>query len=130
MKKFISENWFKLMVGPSLLMASFGFMMYSINPASAKSLDNAPANSKYILTPVNSDGTISVKFSEEQLSKIVPKNEDGSINIKLSEKQLKAITPNAVQDVNLAQLNGWEPDVRSYGQSKRVSLAVTVMNEY
>jgi hypothetical protein len=34
--------------------------------------------------------------------------------------------------VNLAQLNGWEPDVRSYGQSKRVifyPLAVTVMNE-
>jgi len=129
MKRFITENWFKLMVGPSLLMASFGFMIHSISPASAKSLEAASGNSNYRLVPVNSDGTISVRLSEEQLNKIVPKNADGSVNVKLSEKQLKAMSPNTIQDVNLAQLNGWEPDIRMYGQSKRGTLAVTVMNE-
>jgi hypothetical protein len=35
MKKFISENWYKLMIGSSLLMASFGFMVHSVSPAMA-----------------------------------------------------------------------------------------------
>jgi len=30
MKQFLSSNWYKLMIGSSLLMGSFGFMMYSI----------------------------------------------------------------------------------------------------
>ena len=38
MKKFVSENWYKLMIGSSMLMGSFGFMMYSISPASATEL--------------------------------------------------------------------------------------------
>jgi hypothetical protein len=35
MKKFVSENWYKLMIGTSLLMASFGFMVYAVSPAKA-----------------------------------------------------------------------------------------------
>ena len=38
MKKFVSENWYKLMIGSSMLMGSCGFMMYSISPASATEL--------------------------------------------------------------------------------------------
>ena len=38
MKKFISTNWYKLMIGCSLLMASFGFMVNSLSPAIANDL--------------------------------------------------------------------------------------------
>jgi len=101
MKKFIRESWYKLMIGLSLLMASFGFMISSITAANAKS-----PNSMYSNIPVNADGSISVKLSDEQLNKVFPKNEDGSINIKLSEKQLKALEPNAIQEVNISEING------------------------
>ena len=37
MKTFVKENWYKLMVGSSMLMASFGFMIYAISPAYSKS---------------------------------------------------------------------------------------------
>jgi hypothetical protein len=33
MKNFVKENWYKLMVGSSMMMASFGFMIYAVSPA-------------------------------------------------------------------------------------------------
>jgi hypothetical protein len=36
MKKFVSENWYKLMIGSSMLMGSFGFMVHSVSPAYAE----------------------------------------------------------------------------------------------
>jgi hypothetical protein len=71
MKKFISENWYKLMIGSSLLMASFGFMVLSVSPAMAD--DNNKKlniNSGYKLVPTNADGSINVKLSDEQITKI------------------------------------------------------------
>jgi hypothetical protein len=35
MKNFVKENWYKLMIGSSMMMASFGFMIYSISPSYA-----------------------------------------------------------------------------------------------
>jgi len=102
MKKFVSENWYKLMIGSSLLMASFGFMVNSVSPAMADD-NNQKFNvsSTYKLVPTNADGSINVKLSDEQLDKIIPKNEDGSINVKMA--------PNAVMDVNLAKIDGAIP---------------------
>ncbi len=40
MKKFVVENWYKLMIGTSLLMASFGFMVYSVSPIRAETNSN------------------------------------------------------------------------------------------
>ena len=40
MKTFVKENWYKLMVGSSMMMASFGFMIYAISPAYSSSNDN------------------------------------------------------------------------------------------
>jgi len=37
MKNFVKENWYKLMVGSSMMMASFGFMIYAISPAYSNS---------------------------------------------------------------------------------------------
>jgi len=49
MKKFVSENWYKLMIGSSLLMASFGFMVYTVSPLKAS--DNNNENKEFNLTP-------------------------------------------------------------------------------
>ena len=71
MKKFVSENWYKLMIGSSLLMASFGFMVHSVSPAMAD--DNNQKfnlNSNYKLVPTNTDGSINVKLSDEQINNI------------------------------------------------------------
>ena len=94
MKKFVSENWYKLMIGSSLLMASFGFMVHSVSPAMADNNNQKfNVNSNYKLVPTNADGSLNVKLSDEQLNKIIPKNADGSINVKMS--------PNEVMDVNI-----------------------------
>ena len=99
MKKFVSENWYKLMIGSSLLMASFGFMVHSVSPAMADdNIEKFNVNSNYKLVQTNADGSINVKLSDEQLDKIFPKNQDGSINVKMA--------PNATMDVNLKSLMG------------------------
>jgi hypothetical protein len=37
MKNFVKENWYKLMIGSSMMMVSFGFMIYAISPAYSNS---------------------------------------------------------------------------------------------
>lgn len=99
MKKFVSENWYKLMIGSSFLMASFGFMVHSVSPAMADSKNqklNLISNNR--LVPTNTDGSINVKLSDEQLDKIITKNEDGSINVKMAQ--------NTIMDINLQQITG------------------------
>ena len=49
MKKFVSENWYKLMIGSSFLMVSFGFMVYSVSPAKASVFNKE--NKAIYLTP-------------------------------------------------------------------------------
>jgi hypothetical protein len=101
MRTFVLENWYKLMIGSSLLMASFGFMVHSVSPVMADDENNRTnLNSHYKLIPTNSDGSINVKFSDVQLSKIIPKNEDGSINVKM--------IPNTLVDVNITHIKGYE----------------------
>lgn len=80
MKKFISANWYKLMIGSSLLMASFGFMVYSVTPAIANGKEPIFKNANYKMIPVNDDGTISVKLSDEQLNRLMPQ-EKMDVNI-------------------------------------------------
>jgi hypothetical protein len=111
MKKFISENWYKLMIGSSLLMASFGFLLHSISPIKAdNSNEKINLSSNYRLVPTNEDGSINVKLSDEQLNKIALKSADGNINVKLSNEQIdKLRTPNGVQEVTLSYCKncGW-----------------------
>jgi hypothetical protein len=108
MKKFVSENWYKLMIGSSLLMASFGFMVHSISPALADNgKEQINLSPNYKLVPTNNDGSINVKLSEEQLDKIIPKNADGSINIMLTEKQINKLAPAEIQSVNIQQVAGY-----------------------
>jgi hypothetical protein len=113
MKKFVSENWYKLMIGSSLLMASFGFMVHSVSPAMADNgVEKMNTNSNYKMVPTNSDGSINVKLSDEQLNKIIPKNEDGSINVKMA--------PNAPMDVNLTAIEGLDVSFKRSEAGKAV----------
>jgi len=86
MKNFVYENWYKLMIGSSLLMASFGFMVHSISPAMADSgKDKLNIKSNYSLVSTNADG---------------------SINVKLSDEQMKILTPAGVQQVDIVSVGG------------------------
>ena len=84
MKNFLKENWFKLTTGTSMLVFSFAFLLYAVSPSYAN------------------------YTKEETLSKsdyaLVPLNKDGSINIKISEEQMSEMT--ATQDINIAQIEG------------------------
>ena len=84
--KFLKENWFKLMTGTSMLVFSFAFLMYAVSPSYANyTKEETPSKSDYALVPLN---------------------KDGSINIKISEEQLKEIKPPAIQSVNLQTIRG------------------------
>jgi len=85
MKKFVSENWYKLMIGSSLLMASFGFKVHSISPAIADD-NNRKLNLNYMLVPTNADG---------------------SINVKLSDEQIKTLNPAGIQQVDIVAVGGY-----------------------
>lgn len=69
MKKIIKENWYKLMIGSSMLMASFGLMVHSISPAFGDNT-NKRWGSNYKLIPTNPDGSINVKFSPTETMQI------------------------------------------------------------
>jgi len=84
--KFLKENWFKLMTGTSMLVFSFAFLMYAVSPSYANyTKEETPSKSDYALVPVNKDGSINIKISEEQMSKMT-----------------------GTQDVNIAKLSGSE----------------------
>jgi hypothetical protein len=60
MKTFVKENWYKLMVGSSMMMASFGFMIYAISPAYSSNNENkveiqTPQSSN---APVGTNGVV------------------------------------------------------------------------
>ena len=60
MKNFVKENWYKMMVGSSMMMASFGFMIYAISPAYSSNNDHKveiPSSQK-TTSPVGSNGVI------------------------------------------------------------------------
>ena len=73
------------MIGSSLLMGSFGFMMYSVNSAFASESKKYPYQS-------------------------IPVNQDGTITIRLSQEQLKLIAPPDIQKVDIVQIRGTAVD--------------------
>lgn len=76
MKNFLKENWYKLMIGSSLFIFSVGFFINSVSPVYSitdntnNSLKVLPNNQKVIQVPVNEDGSVNVKLSEEQIKEI------------------------------------------------------------
>jgi hypothetical protein len=77
MKNFVKENWYKLMIGSSLFIFSVGFFINSVSPVYSSNTDKnnnslkvLPNNQKVIQVPVNDDGSVNVKLSEEQMKEI------------------------------------------------------------
>jgi hypothetical protein len=60
MKTFVKENWYKMMVGSSMMMASFGFMIYAIGPAYSNNNDRKVeiTSSQNTNSPVGVNGVI------------------------------------------------------------------------
>jgi hypothetical protein len=115
MKKFVSENWYKLMIGSSLLMASFGFMVHSVAPAMAyDSTSNWNSNSNYKLVATNEDGSINVKLSDEQINRIIPKNEDGSITVKMAAGASMNVNISRILDGCFDYSKGAVPVIQRY----------------
>ena len=77
MKNFLKQNWFKLMTGTSMLVFSFAFLLYAVSPSYANyTKEENPSKSDYALVPLNKDGSINIKISEEQLEKLTSKPMD------------------------------------------------------
>ena len=83
MKNFVKENWYNLMVGSSLFIFSVGFFINSVSPAYSSNTDKTnnslkvlPNNQKVIQIPVNEDGSVNVKLSEEQIKELKSKPMD------------------------------------------------------
>jgi hypothetical protein len=74
MKNFISENWYKLMIGSSLMMASFGFMVNSISPAMANSKKEEILNDKFTLNKKGISPSVKVNGPSETYYLIDSKN--------------------------------------------------------
>jgi len=81
MKNFVKENWYKLMIGSSLFIFSVGFFINSVSPVYSSNTDKTnnslkvlPNNQKVIQVPVNEDGSVNVKLSEEQMKELKSKS--------------------------------------------------------
>ena len=58
MKNFVKENWYKLMVGSSMLMASFGFMINAVSPAYSNSEKTDIKNTNTTSSPIEAKDVI------------------------------------------------------------------------
>ena len=69
--KFLKENWYKLMTGSAMLIFACGFFIYAVSPSYANyTKEETPSKSDYALVPLNKDGSINIKISEEQMSEM------------------------------------------------------------
>ncbi len=108
MKKFISENWYKFMIGSSLLMASFGFMVYAISPAKANDNNQKlSVNSNYKLVPTNADGSINVKLSDEQISKIAESFSSNVVDVAIVGYRARPGSPLITTGGIPVEVNNW-----------------------
>jgi hypothetical protein len=53
-----------------MLIFACGFFIYAVSPSYASYNGNSPSNNDYALVPLNKDGSINIKISEEQLNEI------------------------------------------------------------
>jgi hypothetical protein len=53
-----------------MLIFACGFFIYAVGPSYASYNGSSPSNNDYALVPLNKDGSINIKISEEQLNEI------------------------------------------------------------
>ena len=80
MKHFFIQNWYKLITATSILFISLSCFIYSISNLFATPYSQTVVNSK-ALSHLNSDGSINVKLSDDQLRKISQYNEIQKVDI-------------------------------------------------
>lgn len=86
MKNFVKENWYKLMIGSSMMMASFGFMIYAISPSYA----NENKTEEKVLNKTNSPNDQRFDFLVDSQDRVwVHQNGEGTQYWNFSGKILK-----------------------------------------
>ena len=80
MKHFFVQNWYKLITATSILFISLSCFIYSISNLFATPYSQTMVNTK-ALSHLNSDGSINVKLSDDQLRKISQYNEIQKVDI-------------------------------------------------
>ena len=58
------------MTGTAMLIFACGFFIYAVSPSYASYNGNSPSNNDYALVPLNKDGSINIKISEEQMTEM------------------------------------------------------------
>ena len=107
MKKFVSENWYKLMIGSSLLMASFGFMVHSVSPAIANDIKDEQQINKFEFNKKGINPSVKVNGPGETYYLIDSKNSPKSqLNPKNDRKSPKSQPRTSLQKkANLISLS-------------------------
>ena len=86
MKNFVKENWYKLMIGSSMMMASFGFMIYAISPSYA----NENKTEEKVLNNTNSPNDQNFEFLVDSQDRVwFHQNGSGYSDWNFSGKVLK-----------------------------------------
>lgn len=100
MKQFLSTHWYYFMIGVSALMLSLGFLIYSITTAFAHPTGPLLQGQRSVAMPLNADGSITVRLSDEQIDKLIPKQADGSIKVTWG-------APSEKINVNIEEIGGY-----------------------
>ena len=87
------------MIGSSLFIFSVGFFINSVSPVYSSNTDRTnnslkvlPNNQKVIQVPVNEDGSVNVKLSEEQMKEIrEPNGSDDYSDFVVVNNQIKGL---------------------------------------
>ena len=53
-----------------MLIFACGFFIYEVGPSYASYNGNSPSNNDYALVPLNKDGSINIRISEEQMAEM------------------------------------------------------------
>jgi len=78
MKNFLRNNWYKLITATSILLISLSCFLYSISNLIATPNTKAKSNSNL---HVNTDGSINVNLSDDQIRRISKNNEIQKVDI-------------------------------------------------
>ena len=79
MKKFISKNWFKMLIGFSMVLVSLSFFFFSIGHAFGSGNENYYKDllpeKNMVLVPTNPDGSLNIRLCEDQMELLKPKEQ-------------------------------------------------------
>jgi hypothetical protein len=112
MKKFISENWFKLMIGSSILIVSIGFLKYTITRISDSNEMNFEDRDKVVSIEKRvgdlDEGGIIVKLNKDGGGVVIAQKDLGKMEWYDAVKACERLTLNGHTDWYLPSVEQFE----------------------